>query len=144
MSLENHGTLSGARTNRIGILCDRHEQASVREFFELFKTPWEFCTAGRSYEVVLSTRPETAAIDARVFVVYSSERGPLDKVEGITVGPRSSNLSLDYNSSEVPIYGNIVTFAGAGRPVVRTTCNRVAGLVIDGARGKLVRVGYDL
>ncbi len=37
----------------IGVIADSAEQEVVREFFELFKTPWEFYRRDRRYEVVL-------------------------------------------------------------------------------------------
>jgi hypothetical protein len=39
----------------IGILCKNAEQKIVQEFFELFKTPWEFYVPSRSYEVVIAS-----------------------------------------------------------------------------------------
>ena len=35
----------------IGVIADSAEQDVVREFFELFKTPWEFYRRDRRYDV---------------------------------------------------------------------------------------------
>ena len=47
----------------------------VREFFELFKTPWEVYESGRPYDVVLCAGdvhvPHNAA---KVVIVYSGQR----------------------------------------------------------------------
>jgi hypothetical protein len=37
----------------IGVLSAPSEHPAVREFFELFKTPWEFYARDRTYDVVL-------------------------------------------------------------------------------------------
>ena len=37
----------------IGVIADSAEHEVVREFFELFKTPWEFYRQGRRYEVLV-------------------------------------------------------------------------------------------
>ena len=37
----------------LGVVADSAEQHVVQEFFELFKTPWEFYRADRQYEVLL-------------------------------------------------------------------------------------------
>ena len=37
----------------IGVIADSAEQNVVREFFELFKTPWEFYRRDRQYDVLL-------------------------------------------------------------------------------------------
>ena len=39
----------------IGVLFDAAEAATVAEFFQLFKTPWEPYTAEHTYEVVISS-----------------------------------------------------------------------------------------
>jgi len=37
----------------IGVVAKEAEHPVVREFFELFKTPWEFYDSNRDYDVVL-------------------------------------------------------------------------------------------
>jgi hypothetical protein len=37
----------------IAVIADPREHVVVREFFELFKTPWEFYSEDRTYDVVL-------------------------------------------------------------------------------------------
>jgi hypothetical protein len=41
----------------IGVIADPAEHGVVREFFELFKTPWEFYRRDRQYDVC--SAPET-------------------------------------------------------------------------------------
>jgi hypothetical protein len=37
----------------IGVIAGQTDESIVREFFELFKTPWEMYRPGRKYRVVL-------------------------------------------------------------------------------------------
>ena len=59
----------------IGVIPNPNETAVVEEFFQLFKTPWEFHRQGRIYDVVVATTDEIPNVDAcaainvrRVFV----------------------------------------------------------------------------
>jgi len=48
----------------LGVISDPTEQSVVREFFELFKIPWEFYRNERQYQVVLCTgdaKPEPSS-----------------------------------------------------------------------------------
>lgn len=45
------------RSGVIGVLCAHDEGEIAREFFELFKTPWEFVEAEKRYGAVVATRP---------------------------------------------------------------------------------------
>src|SRR5206468_1248268 len=110
-----------------------------------FKTPWEFYAEGRSYDVVLSTQNAAPDVNARIMVVYGSEEKQLDFVGRITIGQRYSNISLDYDGIELPIYGEVLSFEGVGQPLAWIKCNsKIVGLTIDRAQGKLSRVDSDL
>jgi len=129
----------------IGVFCKDHEKEIAQEFFELFKTPWEFYAKDRSYDVVLSTRKETPAINGKILVVYGSEENPLDSIEGISAGSRYRNVVVDYNGTELPIYGNILTLEGGGRPPLRIRgTSGIVGLETNRVQGKLLRIGFDL
>lgn len=106
--------LSGCSRNwwifLIGVISKKSEEEIVREFFQLFKVPWEFYTSNRSYEVVLSTRNEIPALNVKLLLLYSSETGRFDSDKGITTGFHFRNLTLECDDIEFPIYGNILTF----------------------------------
>ena len=61
------GTCSGVELGvhgLIGVIADSADHDVAREFFELFKTPWEFYRSDRHYDVVLSAgegQPDPAA-----------------------------------------------------------------------------------
>ena len=38
----------------IGVVARANQARLVEEFFQLFKTPWEFYTPGRAYDVVIA------------------------------------------------------------------------------------------
>ena len=49
---ESSGAVPSVRRGVIGVVAKSSDENVVREFFELFKTPWEFVQPGRSYDVV--------------------------------------------------------------------------------------------
>ena len=56
----------------IGVIANPSDEGIVREFFELFKTPWEFFRDAGQYDVVLcagASRP--AVLSARLLIVLS-------------------------------------------------------------------------
>jgi len=129
----------------IGILCEDVEKIVVQEFFELFKTPWEYFVEGRSYDVVISTQNKKIDVITNLLIVYSSKKVWFDSLEGITVCSELKNLSVEAEGKELPIYGNILSFKGTGEPLVMIKGNsEVVGFKIDSSKGKIVRVGYDL
>jgi len=47
----------------IGVIAQAAERGVVEEFFQLFKTPWEFYREGRSYDVVVVTADEVPDVE---------------------------------------------------------------------------------
>ena len=56
----------------IGVVAHDAARAVIREFFELFKTPWEFCRPGIAYDVLLCSGSEFVDNSAQLVVVYGS------------------------------------------------------------------------
>lgn len=60
----------------IGVQANEDELEVAREFFELFKTPWEPVTAGRKYQIVLSTGGEVEHFEPDVLFFLRCSRKP--------------------------------------------------------------------
>jgi hypothetical protein len=63
----------------IGVFSKKNEEEAIREFFELFKTPWEFYEEGKAYEVVLVTSDLDFEVNAKLIIIYGSEEIPFDR-----------------------------------------------------------------
>ena len=130
----------------IGVISKVEQKAAVEEFFELFKTPWEYYVLGRSYDVLVTTLGEVPQVKAGLVVVYGAERPEADESIGIGTQGKHSGGYLIHQGFAVPIYGDLATFEleGEFEACVRTKSG------IAGLRGVLstgtsvVRVGYDL
>jgi hypothetical protein len=116
----------------IGVVCHEDDRDVAREFFELFKTPWEHARAGKAYEAVIATRPlAQGEVEAKVLVEFAAPAGP---ASGNGVVVESGGLSL-------PVYGPLAAVDGEAPPLAQ-----VAGTGEVVARGdaRAVRCGYAL
>jgi hypothetical protein len=130
----------------IGVLAKNNEASVVDEFFELFKTPWEFYDAHSSYDVVVATCDQIPeALNARVLVVYSSHAVAGDAQVGIATESMHRGDWLEWHGAEIPIYGDVAALGAVGQLLVkRRGTQEVVGAAIEGSRYLTVRVGYDL
>jgi hypothetical protein len=130
----------------IGVIAKLEEHDVVREFFELFKTPWEFCRADGRYDVVID---DGAALDhhrARLVIIYGSQATAFDHTWKRLPGPRRQNTTLSCHGDRLPVYGDCAPFAsdtGSPHLVLEDSRQPVAAVTrVDGQT--FVRVGYDL
>src|SRR6266581_2825265 len=99
----------------IGVDAETADHNVVCEFFELFKTPWEFARKGRHYEVLLHAGDGLPEATAKLVLVYAGRKVSFDKELEIRTGRDSSRLCiLSYLESRIPIYGESVTFPEQG------------------------------
>jgi hypothetical protein len=130
----------------IGVLADSADHAVVREFFELFKTPWEFCRADRKYDVVLCSRDGRFDRDAQLVVMYSGAETPFDQEQRVQTRcvPGSTHV-LSHQGNRIPIYGNTITFPEMGNGLLVDEGSRECAAYLDEREARvLARIGYDL
>jgi hypothetical protein len=129
----------------IAVLAKKEEQGIVAEFFELFKTPWEFYRDDSAADVVICSRAGVPKTNAKLVLIYDGEINPFDRANEVQIRPQGSKKMLLYRGAPVPIYGNSLTFgAAAGQPLVDERLNEAALLEINLNRQTFVRIGYDL
>jgi hypothetical protein len=130
----------------IGVIADSAEHGVICEFFELFKTPWEFCRSDRQYEVLLcSGDVEFDESAAKLVLIYASGNLAFDAVEKIEIAARTSNRILSYNGVQIPIYGESVTFREGQPDLLMDEESRHAAMHQYQSSDRVVaRIGYDL
>jgi len=129
----------------IGVLCKDSERDTAREFFELFKTPWEFFGEGRHYEVVVSTLAETPALNANLLIIYSSDPAEFDTQKKIARESSASHQLTTADGIRLPIYGKLTTFHRTDGPLMQDKfCSDAFVLGFSEPQGEILRVGYDL
>jgi hypothetical protein len=129
----------------IGIICQEAQRPFVNEFYELFKTPWEFYTATGAYDVVVITAPTPVIPDARLVVVFGACEYSWDVDRVVKMGAERVGIHVDHRGQRFPVYGGAARLERPSAPLatVADGTDVVIAEYGDGAR-HVVRVGYDL
>jgi len=129
----------------IGVIAEKREQAVVEEFFELFKTPWEFAREGKRYDALVMTADTADRVNAPVVIVYGSGHRGLDNPFAIRMNESQSPVLLSWQGRRFPIYGKAVTLDGPGEAVLVHDGDRgVGGVRMADAGRQIYRFGFDL
>jgi len=130
----------------IAVIPKPSEIKVVGEFFELFKTPWEFYVPGRTYEVVLATADEIPQnLDARLLVIYNSKITGFDHHAGFSAQSKQRNAWLESNGVELPAYGDVLAFPPISPALLHLKGKpEIAGLELRESAPQILRIGYDL
>jgi hypothetical protein len=128
----------------IGVACKNSERDIVREFFELFKTPWEFFVKGNHYEIIISTVYEMPPTNAGLLILYSSKQMEFDTWKGIALEAAASS-NLNDQGVRVPIYAALAGLPHQGCPLLYDQSGSTAvALKFSEPLRQILRVGYDL
>jgi hypothetical protein len=130
----------------IGVHAEAADRNVVCEFFELFKTPWEFARSDRHYEVLLHAGDGPPEAAAKLVLLYAGRKIGFDQEPPIQCGRDPSRLCiLSYQESRIPIYGESVTFPGQGRHLLTREGSQECAAYLSESQGTLTaRIGYDL
>jgi hypothetical protein len=130
----------------IGVITKPRESKAVTEFFELFKTPWEWYRSDRRYEILLFAGDgDVPDCNADLILVYGGRALPFDAEKGFETFPQEKRAGgVRYRDGHIPIYGDCLTFSdGAGLLSKEVAGQSSIYLRREGGR-TVARVGYDL
>ncbi len=130
----------------IGVIADSPDHAVVREFFELFKTPWEFFRADRKYDVLLCAGDARFDETATLVLLYSGSKIAFDDQQKLqTRCPEGNHHILSHQGNQIPIYGNCLTFPAFGNGILIDEDSRECAAYLEESGERVVtRIGYDL
>ena len=131
----------------IGVIAKPNDYAVVREFFELFKTPWEFHQNDRRYEVLIcAEETDFDKNSAKMAVAYGGQKLEKRDLEWkIDFASQSKHGGvLSYNKAIIPIYGDCITFRGEGANVLEQVSGQPVIHQHRSGEMVLTRIGYDL
>jgi hypothetical protein len=129
----------------IGVIADPGERPVVAEFFELFKTPWEFYENEGHYDVLICSGAPVENSNAKLVLIYSSQNLPGDAQRGTQVRTQSTNRVILANGGRIPIYGKCATFKASGASMAMDEENHLpVSQTVVSAHQVIVRVGFDL
>ena len=130
----------------IGVIAEPGDRDVVSEFFELFKTPWEFHRQGQEYDVLLCTGRQIPEDAAKLVVVYAGVKTGFDDQQGIQTNPRPRRTGvLSYLAGRIPVYGDAIVFPDNGNAILTDADSGQCLAYLDRSKeGVVARVGYDL
>ncbi len=126
----------------IGVICDSSLQRIVEEFFQLFKTPWEWYSPQGVYDVVLTSGKIPASHAGQTLIVYGSEPNEFDEAYGLIPASLDGKIEIRAKDFEIPVYGKAVAFTSR-QPVVFATKGNHA-ICVSIPESNSFRMGYDL
>lgn len=128
----------------IGLVAKRGDLDVAKEFFELFKTPWEPAVSGRKYRVILATCEEIEKVDAEVLILYGAGERHFDREAGVEATQLPGPVSISWKQWTFPIYRGVGVFESDGEEGNL----KVQGRMVEyrgRTEGRVVRrIGYDL
>src|SRR6266853_2521122 len=131
----------------IAVATNPEHRAAASEFFELFKTAWEFYRSGEEYEAVICCGIIPTDIRADLVLVYASNELPFDQQHQLQVllQDRSGEIP-SYRGWRLPVYAGFASGVANGKrhgPVAGNTKYSLAAQ-IRVAEQLFIRIGYDL
>jgi hypothetical protein len=130
----------------IGIIAKESDFEAVDEFFQLFKTPWEFYEDGKEYDVVIINKGKKIdKINAKLLLIFGHECMEFDCNKNILLDANSTIRLLRIDEISLPIYTQISTFKNVSHDnVFLVGDSKVIGLKIQDNSQKVLRIGYNL
>lgn len=131
----------------IGVICADSERPAVREFFQLFKTPWMFWEPGGPFDVLIVTSAATLSrsFTARLVIAFGTVEMRDDASLGVRPRLRARNDLLETSNLKLPLYTGALTLAGDAE-MLGESANRGAALIVERvtSSSRMIRCGYDL
>ena len=130
----------------IGIISKESEVEVVEEFFQLFKTPWEFYEDGKEYDVVIISKDKRIdTINAKVFLIFGHECMELDRNKNISLDTHHNIRILRIDEINLPIYTQIASFKDVSDGIIYLKSNSdIICLKIKEESKTFIRIGYNL
>jgi len=129
----------------IGVIPKPEQAGVVKEFFELFKTPWELYRPDRVYDVIIATGDGMPEVSPRLLLVYGPAEKSIDARIGVSAHRRHEGAVLNARDALLPIYRAMATFADHSNGVACLTAgSEIAGIRTGSSGSTVIRLGYDL
>jgi len=130
----------------IGVIAEAADHDIVREFFELFKTPWEFFREHRTYDVLLCVGDQRFDSSAKLVIVYAGGRIKQDGEQPVRILPKSDiGCFVISDTHRIPIYGDSVIFSHKTTSLLKNENSQECVAYLDKEADTCwARIGYSL
>ena len=131
----------------IAVATNPEHRAAASEFFELFKTAWEFYRSGEEYDAVICCGMIPTDVRTGLVLVYASSELPFDQQQQLQVLREDRSREMpSYRGWRLPVYAGLVSVIANGKrhhPIAgKTKYSLAAEIRIAGQL--FIRIGYDL
>jgi hypothetical protein len=125
----------------IGVVANEEEYPDVREFFELFKTPWEFYSSDHDYDVVICSGKQWIEASAKLILIFGGQ----DDVSARPARSSGQQAVRSQGGDRMPIYRGCSAISGKGDVLLTIDGSSECAGREDIVNGQhIVRLGYDL
>jgi hypothetical protein len=129
----------------IGVIANGVEHSTIVEFFELFKTPWEFHRPGAHYDILICSNSMVPVNNARLLFLYGAQRQAFEECRSIRTISASKHDFVSFRGERMPIYGSCLLFnSPASEVLIHERTKSAAAVSITSGDQMVVRVGFDL
>jgi hypothetical protein len=126
----------------IAVATNAEHRDAASEFFELFKTEWEFYRSGGEYDAVICCGIVPSDIQARVVLIYAPRELPFDRQHQLHVRENSGGAA-SYRGWYLPVYSGLASIEN-GHDLVAAKTKTALAREIKIGRQRFIRIGYDL
>src|SRR5256714_2102800 len=131
----------------IAVATNPEHRAAASEFFELFKTAWEFYRSGEEYDAVICCGIIPTDIRAGLILVYASNELSFDQQHQLQVLRQDRSEEIPYYRRwRLPVYAGLASIIGNGKrhhAIAGKTKYSLATEIKVGEQS-FIRIGYDL
>ena len=131
----------------IAIATNPEHRAAASEFFELFKTAWEFYRSGEEYDTVICCGIIPSDIRTSLVLVYASNELAFDQQHQLQVLQQDHSSEVpSYRGWRLPVYAGLASIIGNGKrhhAIAGKTKYSLATEIKVGEQS-FIRIGYDL
>src|SRR6266567_5289773 len=129
----------------IGVVASEAEHPVVAEFFELFKTPWEFHRPGAHYDVLICSNSLVPENSATLLLLFGAQRQAIEDCLSMKTRPAPGHDFVSFRDERMPIYGSCLLFdRPCNEVLVHEGTNSPAAVAVGSDAQVAVRLGFDL
>jgi len=139
------GWTASREGNMIGVIARGGQSPAVKEFFQIFKTPWEFFREDRAYEILLVTENPEILPPAGLIFLFGPGKKHFDEENRVVLHPAGSETVLEHSGCPFPVKSEISLFPDRDDPVLKTADGKgIGGFLFRSGKKNIIRVGFDL
>jgi peptidoglycan/xylan/chitin deacetylase (PgdA/CDA1 family) len=128
----------------IGVISKLSQRLAIEEFFQLFKTPWEYYNSKEQYDVIIMTEECFPHPKTKLLILFSVEPTNFDKNYHIQLILNSGQSLIKLENNDFPVFKTTTFLDSSHHPIIKSAEHKTVGLKIKNSEMQMLRIGYDL